>query len=178
MLCVSSRRILLVWVFAVDSFQVGSSVAMLWHYVVANFTNPEVLLTGPWEYATLPILSSLSVVHFLEERTENRKLTKFTSQHISTTVLQCQFSISWPTGSCASPKNPCFSRSSVSSPSQRPQWGAPALHRGSDLRALSLMCPSSRRRMPGSHCLSLAMLRSRTFLHFVYSRSERVDPEF
>ncbi|KAH8111605.1 hypothetical protein DFH11DRAFT_1512845 [Phellopilus nigrolimitatus] len=62
---------LLAWVFSIDVFQVASSVAMLWHYVVANFTNPAALASGPWEYATLPIfnaLTTLPIQHFMAWR--------------------------------------------------------------------------------------------------------------
>ncbi|OCB92152.1 hypothetical protein A7U60_g507 [Sanghuangporus baumii] len=62
---------LLGWIYAIDTFQVCSSVSMLWHYVVDNFANPTALAYSPWEYATLPIFSSLASVpiqHFMAFR--------------------------------------------------------------------------------------------------------------
>ncbi|KAI5116523.1 hypothetical protein M0805_000589 [Coniferiporia weirii] len=62
---------LLAWVYVIDTFQVGSSVSMLWHYVVTNFASPDALASGPWEYATLPIFSALASVpiqHFMAWR--------------------------------------------------------------------------------------------------------------
>ncbi|KAL5480519.1 hypothetical protein ACEPAI_1789 [Sanghuangporus weigelae] len=62
---------LLGWIYAIDTFQVCSSVSMLWHYVVDNFANPVALAFSPWEYATLPIFSSLASVpiqHFMAFR--------------------------------------------------------------------------------------------------------------
>ncbi|KAL5513956.1 hypothetical protein ACEPAG_2717 [Sanghuangporus baumii] len=62
---------LLGWIYAIDTFQVCSSVSMLWHYVVDNFANPIALAFSPWEYATLPIFSSLASVpiqHFMAFR--------------------------------------------------------------------------------------------------------------
>ncbi|KAL5521940.1 hypothetical protein ACEPAF_1794 [Sanghuangporus sanghuang] len=62
---------LLGWIYAIDTFQVCSSVSMLWHYVVDNFANPTALAFSPWEYATLPIFSSLASVpiqHFMAFR--------------------------------------------------------------------------------------------------------------
>ena len=53
--------VLIVWVYAIDAFQVGSSVSMLWKYVVNNFANPVALASAPWEYASLPIFSALYV---------------------------------------------------------------------------------------------------------------------
>ena len=56
--------VLIVWVYAIDTFQVGSSVSMLWKYVVTNFANPQALQSAPWEYASLPIFSALYVYPF------------------------------------------------------------------------------------------------------------------
>lgn len=57
-------RALIVWVYAVDIFQIWQSVSTLWHYTVANFNNPAALADGPWEYASLPIFGSLLVLCF------------------------------------------------------------------------------------------------------------------
>ncbi|KAL5501149.1 hypothetical protein ACEPAH_9536 [Sanghuangporus vaninii] len=53
---------MLIWMYAIDAFQVCSSVAMLWHYVVKNFAVPSALSSDPWEYAMLPIFSSIAPV--------------------------------------------------------------------------------------------------------------------
>ncbi|KAH8105583.1 hypothetical protein DFH11DRAFT_1691977 [Phellopilus nigrolimitatus] len=62
---------LLTWVILIDTFQSGAATAMLWHYVVDNFSNVAALGASPWEYATLPIFSSLAAVpiqHFMAWR--------------------------------------------------------------------------------------------------------------
>ncbi|THH08635.1 hypothetical protein EW145_g2555 [Phellinidium pouzarii] len=51
---------LLVWVLAIDIFQSGATVAILWHYVVENFANVASLADSPWMYASLPIFSTLN----------------------------------------------------------------------------------------------------------------------
>ena len=50
---------LLFWVISIDVFQTGATVALMWHYVVANFANPVALLASPWTYASVPIFSTL-----------------------------------------------------------------------------------------------------------------------
>ena len=52
---------LLVWVTVIDVYQTGSTVALMWYYVVDNFANVAALATGPWLYASLPIFSTLYV---------------------------------------------------------------------------------------------------------------------
>ncbi|KAL5493008.1 hypothetical protein ACEPAI_4456 [Sanghuangporus weigelae] len=52
----------LMWMYAIDAFQVCSSVAMLWHYVVKDFAIPSSLSSASWEYAMLPIFSSIAPV--------------------------------------------------------------------------------------------------------------------
>ncbi|EJC99555.1 uncharacterized protein FOMMEDRAFT_160627 [Fomitiporia mediterranea MF3/22] len=62
---------MLSWIYIIDAFQVATSVSMLWHYIVHNFANPIALASSPWEYATLPIFSSLASVpiqHFMAYR--------------------------------------------------------------------------------------------------------------
>ncbi|EJC99557.1 uncharacterized protein FOMMEDRAFT_142771 [Fomitiporia mediterranea MF3/22] len=57
---------MLCWIYAIDTFQVCTSVSMLWHYTVTNFANPISLAFAPWEYATVPVFSSIAPVpiHF------------------------------------------------------------------------------------------------------------------
>lgn len=50
---------LLFWVVAIDVFQTGATVALMWHYVVDNFANVEALYASPWTYATVPIFTTL-----------------------------------------------------------------------------------------------------------------------
>ena len=50
---------LLVWVTLIDIYQTGSTVALMWHYVVDNFSNVIALASSPWTYASLPIFSTL-----------------------------------------------------------------------------------------------------------------------
>lgn len=50
---------LLYWVTLIDIYQTGSTVALMWHYVVDNFANVPALGASPWTYATLPIFSTL-----------------------------------------------------------------------------------------------------------------------
>ncbi|KAH8111604.1 hypothetical protein DFH11DRAFT_1745572 [Phellopilus nigrolimitatus] len=62
---------LVAWAYAVDTFQSTSAVALLWHYVVSNFTRPAALASAPWEYASLPVsnaLISLPIQLFLTRR--------------------------------------------------------------------------------------------------------------
>ncbi|KAL5512087.1 hypothetical protein ACEPAG_3608 [Sanghuangporus baumii] len=62
---------LLIWVTIIDIYQTGSTVALLWYYIVENFTNFSALATGPWTYASLPIFSTLASVpiqHFMAWR--------------------------------------------------------------------------------------------------------------
>lgn len=50
---------LLIWVTIIDIYQTGSTIALMWHYVVTNFANIPALLSSPWTYASLPIFSTL-----------------------------------------------------------------------------------------------------------------------
>ncbi|KAI5124896.1 hypothetical protein M0805_007324 [Coniferiporia weirii] len=62
---------LLLWVLVIDIFQSGATVAIVWHYVVANFANVAALADSPWMYASLPIFSTLAAVpiqHFMAWR--------------------------------------------------------------------------------------------------------------
>ncbi|KAL5527218.1 hypothetical protein ACEPAG_6009 [Sanghuangporus baumii] len=62
---------LLVWVTIIDIYQTGSTVALMWYYIVDNFANVSALAAGPWTYASLPIFSTLASVpiqHFMAWR--------------------------------------------------------------------------------------------------------------
>lgn len=51
--------LLVVWVFVIGMYQVFSSGAVLWHYVVDNFGNVIALRSAPWTYTSLPIFTAL-----------------------------------------------------------------------------------------------------------------------
>ncbi|KAH8111610.1 hypothetical protein DFH11DRAFT_1729281 [Phellopilus nigrolimitatus] len=78
------------WVFAIDIFQVGNSVSMLWHYIVTNFANPEALASGPWEYASLPIFNAFATIpiqHFMAWRIMRFSGSKLLFAYISVLSL-------------------------------------------------------------------------------------------
>ena len=80
---------LLYWVVLIDIYQTGSTVALMWHYVVDNFANVSALGASPWTYATLPIFGSLYVTFFWSQ--------KYTISNVnlpSTSLLQCHCSYS------------------------------------------------------------------------------------
>lgn len=41
-------RLLVVWVFFLDTFHTAAATYMLWEFVVPNFGKPEVFLHLPW----------------------------------------------------------------------------------------------------------------------------------
>jgi len=41
-------RLLVGWVFFLDTFHTAAATYMLWEFVVPNFGNPEIFLHLPW----------------------------------------------------------------------------------------------------------------------------------
>jgi len=64
-------RLLVAWVFFLDTFHTSAATYMLWEFVVPNFGKPEILVNMPWPYPTTPIficLASVPVQIFLAYR--------------------------------------------------------------------------------------------------------------
>jgi hypothetical protein len=64
-------RLLVLWVFFLDTFHTASATYMLWEFVVPNFGKPEIFVHLPWPYPTTPIficLASVPVQIFLAYR--------------------------------------------------------------------------------------------------------------
>ncbi|KAL0959229.1 hypothetical protein HGRIS_014505 [Hohenbuehelia grisea] len=53
-------KMLVVWVFLLDSVHVSASAYLLWHFVVSNFTEISVLTEAPWPFSFTPIMTSLA----------------------------------------------------------------------------------------------------------------------
>jgi len=64
-------RLLVAWVFFLDTFHTAAATYMLWEFVVPNFGKPEIFLDLPWPYPTTPIficLASIPIQIFLAYR--------------------------------------------------------------------------------------------------------------
>jgi len=64
-------RLLVAWVFFLDTFHTAAATYMLWEFVVPNFGKPEIFVHLPWPFPTTPIficLASVPVQIFLAYR--------------------------------------------------------------------------------------------------------------
>jgi hypothetical protein len=64
-------RLLVAWIFFLDTFHTCAATYMLWEFVVPNFGKPEIFVHLPWPFPTTPIficLASVPVQIFLAYR--------------------------------------------------------------------------------------------------------------